>query len=210
MDATALATYRSTIDEVPIRVREAAIFLGVSPQTVYLCRILNVAVRKKLLPSNPCAGVEFPVAVKSLFRPHYMSWSEQQRIEFSAPDCLRNVIRIMTETGLRIYKELIPMKKDQIDLENRTVWIPDPKAPNGVAEVPLTEIAVEAFRSQLAIAGPGPYLFRSDRKPNAHQRSFTKVWHSGCDGRESRISESTICILPTLRGSAPVGVADEW
>ena len=34
-----------------------------------LRRILNVAVRKKLLPSNPCWGVEFPVAVKGLFRP---------------------------------------------------------------------------------------------------------------------------------------------
>ena len=142
-----------------------------------LRRILNVAVRKKLLPSNPCAGVEFPVAVRSLFRPHYMSWSEQQKIEFSAPEYLRNVIRIITETGLRIYKELIPMKKEQLDLENRTVWIPDSKTANGVAEVPLTEVAVEAFRSQLAIAGPGPFLFPSDRKPERHQRSFTKVWH---------------------------------
>ena len=57
------------------------------PATVHqelrvLRRMMNVAVRKKLLPANPCAGVEFPVKVKGLFRPHYMSWSEQQRIEF--------------------------------------------------------------------------------------------------------------------------------
>ena len=57
------------------------------PATVHqelriLRRVLNVAVRKKLLPSNPCAGVEFPVAVKGLFRPHYMGWAEQQQIEF--------------------------------------------------------------------------------------------------------------------------------
>ncbi len=70
-----------------------------------LRRILNMAVRKKLLPSNPCAGVEFPVAVKGLFRPHYMGWAEQQ-IEFQAPEYLRNIIRIITETGLRVYKEL--------------------------------------------------------------------------------------------------------
>jgi len=55
------------------------------PSTVHqelrvLRRMLNIAVRKKLLPSNPCWGVEFPVAVKGLFRPHYVSWSEQQRI----------------------------------------------------------------------------------------------------------------------------------
>ena len=46
-----------------------------------LRRMLNVAVRKRLLPANPCAGVESPVRVKGLFRPHYVSWSEQKRIE---------------------------------------------------------------------------------------------------------------------------------
>ena len=46
-----------------------------------LRRILNAAVRKKLIPSNPCSGVEFPVMLKGLFRPHYVAWSEQQRIE---------------------------------------------------------------------------------------------------------------------------------
>lgn len=40
-----------------------------------------------------------------------MTWSEQQKIEFAAPEYLRNVIRIITETGLRIYQELAPMKK---------------------------------------------------------------------------------------------------
>ena len=87
------------------------------PATVHqelrvLRRMLNVAVRKKLLPANPCAGVEFPIKVKGLFRPHYMNWSEQERIEFQAPEYLRNIIRIMTETGLRVYKELMPMKKE--------------------------------------------------------------------------------------------------
>ena len=50
-----------------------------------------------------------------------MTWSEQQKIEFGAPGYLRNVIRIITATGLRIYKELTPMKKEQVDLENHTV-----------------------------------------------------------------------------------------
>jgi site-specific recombinase XerC len=128
------------------------------PSTVHqelrvLRRILNVAVRKKLLPSNPCWGVEFPVAVKGLFRPHYVSWSEQLRIETAAPRYLRSVVRIITETGLRIYKELTPMKSDQVDLENKVVWIPDSKLRTGVAEVPLTDLAVVAFRDQMALAG---------------------------------------------------------
>ena len=36
MEATINAPPSSTSNELPIRVREAAIFLGVSPQTVYL------------------------------------------------------------------------------------------------------------------------------------------------------------------------------
>ncbi len=92
-----------------------------------LRRMLNVAVRKKFLFANPCAGVEFPARVDGLFRPHYMTWSEQQKIEFAAPEYLCNVIRIITETGLRVYKELTPMKKEQVDLENRMVWIPIPR-----------------------------------------------------------------------------------
>ena len=86
------------------------------PATVHqelrvLRRMMNVAVRKKLLPANPCAGVEFPVKVKGLFRPHYVGWSEQQRIEFQAPEYLRNIIRIITESGLRVYKELMPIRR---------------------------------------------------------------------------------------------------
>ena len=118
-----------------------------------LRRIFSVAVKKKLCPANPCAAVEFPTSLKGLFRPHYVTWSEQLRIEAFAPAYLANVIRIVTETGLRVYKELTPMRKDQVDLVNAVVWIPESKTPNGVAEVPLTEIAVKAFRSQLEISG---------------------------------------------------------
>src|SRR3984957_16937516 len=173
-------------------------------------RLLNVAVRKKFLFANPCAGVEFPARVEGLFRPHYVTWSEQQKIEFSAPEYLRNVIRIITETGLRIYKELTPMKKEQLDLENRTVWIPDSKTANGVAEVPLTEVAAEAFRSQLAIAGPGPFLFPSDRKPERHQRSFTKVWHLAL--RRAGVPYFRIYDLRSTYATrlSSGGVADEW
>ncbi len=141
---------------------------------------------QEVLFANPCAGVEFPARVDGLFRPHYVSWSEQQRIELHAPEYLRNVIRIITETGLRVYKELTPMKKDQVDLDNRTVWIPDSKTPNGVAEVPLTEIAAEAFRRQIAIAGPGQYLFPSDGNPDGYQQDIQD--RLACDVAAGRCS----------------------
>src|SRR5208282_4381587 len=91
-----------------------------------------------------------------------MTWSEQLKIEDHAPAYLRNVIRIITETGLRVYKELASMKKEQVDLANKVVFITDSKTPTGVADVPLTEIALEAFCSQIEVAGHGQWLFPSD------------------------------------------------
>lgn len=140
-----------------------------------LRRMLNVSVRKKLLFANPCAGVEFPTRVDGLFRPHYMTWSEQQRIEAAAPEYLRNVIQILTETGLRVYKELIPMRREHVDLPNRVVWIEDSKTPNGVSEVPLSDIALNAFERQIEISAPSPFLFPNEEF-TGHQKSFKTAW----------------------------------
>jgi integrase len=175
-----------------------------------LRRALNVAVTKKLLPANPCAGVEFPVTIRGLFRPHYVTWSEQRMIEFHAPEHLRNVVRIITETGLRVYKELVSMRKDQVGLDNAVVWIPDSKTPNGVAEVPLTPLAVQAFRDQLRIAGPGDWLFPSDKNQSGHQRTLKTVWHKTL--KRAKIPYFRIYDLRSTYATrlSAGGVADEW
>ena len=59
----------------------------------------ELVVTKRLLPANPCSGVEFPVGVKGLFRPHYVSWSEQKRIELHAQPHLRNIVPGGVTTG---------------------------------------------------------------------------------------------------------------
>src|SRR5207245_813066 len=80
-----------------------------------LSHILNVAVKQKRLAANPCVAVEFPVSIKkSTRKPHYMSATEQAKIEIVAPSYLRNVIVIIAELGLRYKKELLPMKKEQV------------------------------------------------------------------------------------------------
>jgi integrase len=139
-------------------------------------RKVSRAVRNKLRPPNPCAGVEFPVILKGPFRPHYMTWAEQIKIEEHAPAYPRNVIRIITETGLRTYRELAPLKRERVDLANKAVFIADSRAPTGVAEAPLADIAVAAVRSQIDLAGPGPWAFPSASKPAKRQAGFKKTW----------------------------------
>ncbi len=129
------------------------------PATVHqefriLRRILNLAVKKRRLAVNPCSGVEFPVPLAGTTRkPHYLSASEQVRLEACAAPYLRNIIVIMVEMGLRPYRELIPMQKEQVDLQNGIVHLPDSKTVNGIADMPMTERAREAFTLQMKKAG---------------------------------------------------------
>ena len=155
------------------------------PATVHqefriLSRILNVAVKKRRLAVNPCNGVEFPVALAGTTRkPYYLTASKQAWLEACAPLYLRNIIAIMVEMGLRPYRELIPMRKEQVDLNNGIVHLPDSKTVNGIADMPMTDRARQAFASQMKQSGDSDYLFPSprmdSRKP--HITTVRELWN---------------------------------
>jgi integrase len=102
------------------------------------------------------------------------------------------------------------MKNDQLHLPNAVVWIPDSKTPKGIAEVPLTPIAVDAFRDQLAIAGGGPFLFPSDLNPAGHQVALKTVWQKSL--RRAKVTDFRIYDLRSTYATRLTagGVADEW
>jgi len=154
--------------------------------------------------------VEFPVVLKGLFRPHYVTWSEQQQIEKNAMPHLRNAIRIIAETGLRVKKELLPMKKAQIDFLNAVLWIPESKTPNGVAEIPLTKLALEAFQNQIAISGNGEFLFPSDLNQEGHLKSLRTAWSKAL--KRAGIPYFRLYDLRSTYATrlSAGGVADEW
>src|SRR3712207_9537237 len=77
--------------------------------------------------------------------------------------------------------------RSQVDIPNRVVFIMDSKTPTGISEVPLTDIALEAFEEQLKLAGPGPWLFPSSRRPAEHQVDFKKTWE---DRKSTRLNSS--------------------
>jgi integrase len=170
--------------ERKVRTKLGIRYMGrIKPATVHkeyrvLRRMLNVAVKRKRLKLNPCGAVEFPVSLSNTTRkPHYMTGSEQARIEFCAPDYLRDAVVILVEMGLRPYKELMPMKKQQVDLENGVVHIPDSKTTSGVADMPMTDLAREAFRRRMEAVPDSEYVFPS-WKPGSkpHLTTLKKGW----------------------------------
>jgi integrase len=156
----------------------------VKPATVHqefriLSHMLTVAVKQKRLSDNPCRAVEFPVSVaNSTRKPHYMSASEQSKIEFAAPNYLRNVVVIIAEMGLRYKKELLSMKKEQIDLENGIVHIADSKTVNGIGDMPMTPEARDAFLRQIEETPGSEYLFPSPKRTASkpYLTNLRKAW----------------------------------
>ena len=51
----------------------------------------------------------------------------------------------------------------------------DSKTSNGIAEVPLTYLARDAFREQIQISGSGPWLFPNDESSKGYQKSLNTV-----------------------------------
>ena len=102
------------------------------------------------------------------------------------------------------------MKKEQVDLENAVVWIPDSKTPNGIAEVPLTPLAVEAFRARWPSRGRVRVSFRAIRtradirRPS--RRSGSKTL------RRAKVPYFRIYDLRSTYATrlSAGGVADEW
>jgi integrase len=102
------------------------------------------------------------------------------------------------------------MKKEQLDLRNASVWIPDSKTPNGVAEVPLTSLAVDAFRDQMRLSPCSPYLFPSDQNPSGHLRTLKTTWEATL--RRAKVPYFRIYDLRSTYATrlSAGGVADEW
>jgi len=97
-------------------------------------------------------------------------------------------------------RQSAPASRDSSGLENS----------NRGGEVPLTDIAVEAFRSQIELAGPGPCLFPSDGNKTGRQTEFKTTWRTTL--RKAGVPYFRLYDLRSTYATrlSAGGVADEW
>jgi integrase len=84
----------------------------------------------------------------------------------------------------------------------------DSKRPNGIADVPLTDLAVEALREQKQLAGNSAHLFPSDNAV-VHQTTFKTARRLTL--RRAKVPYFFASMICDLRSTYPTRLsADEW
>ena len=123
---------------------------------------------------------------------------------------MRNIIRIITEIGLRVYKELMSDEEGAGGSGKRSGldsgFEDSERSRRGSAH----EIALEAFREQIRISGPSPWSVPERREPDGHQKTLKTVWHATL--RRAKVPYFRIYDLRSTYATrlSAGGVADEW
>src|SRR5580704_6852692 len=143
-------------------------------------RLLNLAKKRRLIGLNPFAEVELLEERKERRRPHILTFDEQAKLLAAARPHLRLLVVLITETGLRVGKEALPLKWENVDLTNDVVRVHDSKTLAGLREAPLSAFCRrELLRwKQLTGADFSPYVFFNPGKQSTHLQSVRKVWAS--------------------------------
>ncbi len=98
---------------------------GLSSSSVHrhyrtLRRMLQVAVEKEKIPSNPCDRVQAPrVATREM---NFLSWNEVALLAEAHPDRYRTLIYLAVDTGMR-WSELIGLRRNAVELRERKIRV---------------------------------------------------------------------------------------
>ena len=166
------------------------------PATVHqelrvLRRMLNVAVRKRLFPANPCWGVEFPVKVKdcsgrTTCRGRSSSGSSSGACVFAQhhPDHHRN--RTQGVQGTDADEKGASGSGERNGLDS---GFEDAKRDRRSSAYGIWRS--KRFGTRFESAGPGTWLFPSDENPTGHQKTSE-------DGLACGVAQSKGAVFPAL------------
>ncbi len=156
---------------------------GVGPATVnrdlMVARLmLKRAERQRFIARNPFHEVDFLDERKLRRQAVVLTLEEEKRLLAVAPPLLRPIILLQTDAGLRIGKEVLPLKWTDLDFLNNQVCVRDSKTHAGRRTIPLTaRLAAELVRWR-RLTGPdySKYLFPYPLDTSKHLQKVPKTW----------------------------------
>lgn len=143
-----------------------------------LRRMMRLAARRRLIARSPFDEVDF-LDERSVRRmPKILLYDEQKRLEAVAPPLLRTLIVVLTDTGLRVRKEALALRWEDVDLPVAVLYVRQSKTPAGRRAVPLTEHCSMALRKWMRLTGPefSPFVFANPNDPSTHLKGVRKSW----------------------------------
>jgi integrase len=142
--------------------------------------MLRLAVRQRLIAYSPFDEVEFLEERKQRRQPHILTFEEQHRLLAASPSHLKMLIVLITETGLRVGKEALPLKWEDVDFLHDVIHVRQSKTAAGIRAVPLSDFCKSELLEWRGIAGPGfsDYVFPNYDELNTHLGSVKTAWRT--------------------------------
>lgn len=87
----------------------------------------------------------------------------------------RDIVILMRDTGMRNERELFRMRIENLDWQNRMIFVPDSKTLEGRRLVPMSARVFEILRHRCD-ARPDGWVFPSKRSASGHLRSICNLF----------------------------------
>ena len=163
--------------------KQARLKAGTGPATInrnlaVLRRMMKLAERQRLISRSPFSEVEFLEERSGRRQPHILTWDEEKRLLAVAAAMLRALIVLLLETGLRIGREALPLRWENVDFLDGAIIVRKSKTLAGRRCIPLSETCKKELLEWRSLAGPevSPYVFPNMRKATVHLKGVRKPW----------------------------------
>jgi integrase len=110
-----------------------------------LRRMLNLAQEWDLIAKVPRIKLAKEIGRSLLLNEE----AERRLLSFCGP-LLRDIIILLRDTGMRPKKELFPMRVENLDWNNRVIFVPDSKTPTGRRYIPMSDRVVDLLMLRCA------------------------------------------------------------
>src|SRR4029077_8614837 len=190
---------REIIPEMIFEFQQRRIEEGVGKATVKrdfatLSSALTRARKLRLITHNPCVDVGKLNERRERRQAKPLTYEEEAHVKQFSPPWLSILVTVLAETGLRVRKEALPLKWNDVDLESEPgcIRVRDSKTAAGVRPVWLTKHCRNTLIQWREFLGPGfsDYVFPSPRIPSTHVSDYKKGWQKAA--REAGIPDRRI------------------
>lgn len=157
---------------------------GVRPATInrdlaVLRRLLKLAQKQRYVAQNPFDAVELLNETRGRRQAQVLTFSEESRLMAAIPSdsYLRPLLVLLIETGLRVFREALPLTWEDVDFANHALYVRSSKTAAGERLVPLSQYCESTLLQwHQLMKGTFRHVFPNVRKIDAPLRDVHRAW----------------------------------